>query len=232
MVRSLIDQFKINLVVDTGDISDHGTKPENFIVDEIGNLGIPYVFVRGNHDSMTTQKAVEQQKNAIVLDDRVAEVEGLRIYGIGDPRFTPDKSVEVDEDPASLTTLGREKAAEVAPPEWPRSSSTTAPQRSPVDLVAVHDPTIGRAFYGSTALVLAGHVHARSTELSPTGTRLMIQGSTGGAGLRGLEHDDPTPLQASVLYFSKDTRRLQAWDDVDRRRAQESNESTSGVKSS
>lgn len=214
VVRSLIDQFKINLVIDTGDISDHGTKIENAYVEEIGKLGIPYVFVRGNHDSMATQKAVEQQKNAIVLDDRVAEVAGLRIYGIGDPRFTPDKSVDGDEDPASLAALGREKAAGVAPPEWPRSSSTTAPQRSPVDLVAVHDPTIGRSFYGSVSLVLAGHVHARSTELSPTGTRLMIQGSTGGAGLRGLEHEDPTPLQASVLYFSKDSRRLQAWDDV------------------
>ncbi len=214
VVRSLIDQFKINLVIDTGDISDHGTKIENSFVEEIGDLGIPYVFVRGNHDSMETQKAVAKQKNAIVLDDRVAEVAGLRIYGIGDPRFTPNKSVEVEEDAESLAALGREKAAGVAPPEWPRSSSTTAPQRSPVDLVAVHDPTIGRAFYGSVSLVLAGHVHARSTELSPTGTRLMIQGSTGAAGLRGLEHDTPTPIQASVLYFSKDTHRLQAWDDV------------------
>jgi hypothetical protein len=64
------------------------------------------------------------------------------------------------------------------------------------------------------ALALAGHTHVRSTELLSTGTRLMVQGSTGGAGLRGLEHEEPTPIQASVLYFSKADHRLQAWDDV------------------
>jgi hypothetical protein len=40
------------------------------------------------------------------------------------------------------------------------------------------------------------------------------QGSTGASGLRGLEHEKPTPIRASVLYFDRDTRRLQAWDDI------------------
>ena len=31
------------------------------------------------------------QPNAVVLDNKVAEVGGLRLAGIGDPRFTPDK---------------------------------------------------------------------------------------------------------------------------------------------
>ena len=55
--------------MDTGDITDHGTKAENKFVEEIGTLGVPYVFVRGNHDSKTTQQAVARQKNAVVLDD-------------------------------------------------------------------------------------------------------------------------------------------------------------------
>lgn len=215
VIRSLKDEFKINLIIDTGDISDHGTGAENEFVKEIGSLGVPYVFVRGNHDSASTQRAVARQKNAIVLDGDAATVDGLRIYGIGDPRFTPDKSVQVSNDnDQALADLGRSHAERLAPPERPRASSTSAPDKIPVDVVAVHDPTVGRALSGSVALVLAGHVHRRSTELLPTGTRLMIQGSTGGAGLRGLEHDEPTPLMASVLYFSKDTRRLQAWDDI------------------
>ena len=42
-------------------------------------------------------------------------------------------------------------------------------------------------------------------------------GSTGGAGLRGLDHGSgrPTPYQASVLYFDAETGRLQARDDID-----------------
>ncbi|WP_239105035.1 metallophosphoesterase family protein [Microbispora rosea] len=215
MIKSLKDQFKVDLIVDTGDISDHGTKAENEFVKEIGSLGVPYVFVRGNHDSMTTQRAVEKQKNAIVLDGAAATVKGLNIYGIGDPRFTPDKSVQAAGDESkSLLDLGRANAAKLAPREWPRSASTSAPDRIAADIVAVHDPTVGRGLSGYVPLVLSGHVHARSTELLPSGTRLMIQGSTGGAGLRGLEHDEPTPLTASVLYFGKSSHRLEAWDDI------------------
>jgi predicted MPP superfamily phosphohydrolase len=215
VIRSLKDQFKIDMIIDTGDISDHGTSAENEFVKEIGRIGVPYVFVRGNHDSMTTQRAVAGQKHAIVLDGTSATVKGLHIYGIGDPRFTPDKSVEVSGDSSqALVNLGRAQAGRLAPPDWPRAPSTSAPDRIAADIVAVHDPTVGRALSGYVPLVLAGHVHARSTELMPTGTRLMIQGSTGAAGLRGLEHDQPTPMMASVLYFSKTTRRLQAWDDI------------------
>jgi predicted phosphodiesterase len=215
VIKSLKEQFKVDLVIDTGDISDHGTSAENKFVEEIGRLGVPYVFVRGNHDSMSTQRAVAKQKHAIVLDGRAATVKGLRIFGIGDPRFTPDKSVEVSDDSAqALLDLGRSEAQRIAPPEWPRTPSTSAPDRITADIAAVHDPTVGRGLSGHVALVLAGHVHQRSTELLSTGTRLMIQGSTGGAGLRGLEHDEPTPLMASVLYFSKSTHRLQAWDDI------------------
>ncbi|WP_405087375.1 metallophosphoesterase [Microbispora sp. NBC_01389] len=215
VIKSLKDQFKVQFVVDTGDISDHGTKPENEFVKEIGSLGVPYVYVRGNHDSKSTQDAVAKQKNAIVLDGNAATVGGLTVYGIGDPRFTPDKAVQVDGDSSeSLLDLGRTNARKLAPRDWSRSKSTSAPDRIPADIVAVHDPTVGRGFSGYVPLVLSGHVHARSTQLMPTGTRLMIQGSTGGAGLRGLEHDEPTPLTASVLYFNKKSHRLEAWDDI------------------
>ncbi|MET8158917.1 metallophosphoesterase [Sphaerisporangium sp. NPDC005289] len=254
-IRSLKDEFKINMVLDTGDIADHGTKAENKFVEEIGELGVPYVYVRGNHDSIGTQHAVAQQKNAVVLDGGEKTVEGLRIYGVGDPRFTPDKSVDVKSDAQLLTDLGRFHAERVtspanaaptgrkpphaaarpsrspghgspspsrrpSPSPSPSPAATTGPagadaaKKITVDLVAVHDPTIGRAFSGAVPLVLAGHVHERSTEMLKSGTRLMIQGSTGAAGLRGLEHDEPTPIQASVLYFDRKTHRLQAWDDV------------------
>jgi Predicted phosphoesterases, related to the Icc protein len=213
LIKSLKEQFQINLIIDTGDISDHGTKAENGFVEEIGRLGVPYVFVRGNHDSKTTQKAVAKQKNAIVLDGTSATVAGLRIYGIGDPRFTPDKSAKPIPD-EELAAVGANHATRVVPPEWPRSSSTSAPDRIPTDIVAVHDHTMGRPFAGRVALILSGHVHDRRTEMLPGNTRLMIQGSTGGAGLRGLEHEQPTPFMASVLYFDKKDKRLQAWDDI------------------
>ncbi|MEV7012264.1 metallophosphoesterase [Streptosporangium sp. NPDC051022] len=202
LVHSVVTEFKIDAIVDTGDLTDHGSGPENKFAEEIGRFGVPYVFVRGNHDSKTTQKAVAKQKGAVVLDDSVKTVAGLRIYGLGDPRFTPDKSVSVDSDLDSLAALGRSHAAQLAQ------------EPKPVDLVAVHDPTIAGGFSGSVPMILAGHSHERSTEILPSGTRLLVQGSTGGAGLRGLEHDEPTPVAASVLYFDRKTHRLRAWDDI------------------
>jgi len=41
----------------------------------------------------------------------------------------------------------------------------------------------------------------------------MVEGSTGGAGLRGLEGEEPLPLAMSVLYFDQ-TNTLQAYDDI------------------
>ncbi|WP_283135276.1 metallophosphoesterase family protein [Rhizohabitans arisaemae] len=246
VIRSLIEQFKIDLVVDTGDLTDHGTAAENRFTEEIGRLGVPYVWVRGNHDSMVTQRAVARQRGAVVLDGDAVAVAGLRIYGVGDPRFTPDKSLAVLPD-EGLAVLGREHAVRLAralpegglkppvhapAPQGKPSATPTPGKRSvakparlppigpdspfttPIDVVAVHDSNIGKEFSGATPLVLAGHTHRRSAETLPTGTELLVQGSTGGAGLRGLEHEEPTQLQASVLYFSKETRRLQARDDI------------------
>ncbi|WP_326829181.1 metallophosphoesterase [Streptosporangium sp. NBC_01810] len=202
LIRSITTQFKIDAIIDTGDLTDHGTGPEDKFVEEIGTFGVPYVFVRGNHDSMTTQRAVAKQKGAVVLDDSAKTVAGLRVYGLGDPRFTPDKSVSVDSNLESLDALGRSHAAELA--RLPKQ----------VDLIAVHDPTIAKGFSGAAPMILTGHSHERSTELLPSGSRLLVQGSTGGAGLRALEHDEPTPVAASVLYFDADTHRLRAWDDI------------------
>ncbi|MGC5014988.1 metallophosphoesterase family protein [Streptosporangium sp. DT93] len=202
LIRSVTAQFKIDAIIDTGDMTDHGTGPEDRFVEEIGTFGVPYVFVRGNHDSATTQRAVARQKGAVVLDGQAATVAGLRIYGLGDPRFTPDKTVPVDSDLESLAALGRSHADRLA--RLPKQ----------VDLVAVHDPTIAKGFSGAASLVLTGHSHVRSTELLPSGTRVLVQGSTGGAGLRALEHDEPTPVEASVLYFDAQTHRLRAWDDI------------------
>ncbi|MFI0352830.1 metallophosphoesterase [Actinomadura sp. 9N407] len=203
VMRSVSTQFKINFIVDSGDLTDHGSEPEEKFADEIESLKIPYVFVRGNHDSQGIQDAVDDQKNAIVLDDELQEVEGLRVYGTGDPRYTPDKTTRDDHlGVTQLRTLGSQLAQKL------RNAGTTP------DMVVSHDPFEGEGFTGTTPIVLSGHGHKRSTRLLPTGTRLFVQGSTGGAGLRGLEHEEPTPIELSVLYFSRATHRLQGWDDI------------------
>nr|WP_245929162.1 metallophosphoesterase [Murinocardiopsis flavida] len=202
VIRSLTDQFQVNVVVDSGDLTDRGSATEDAFTDEISSLKVPYVWVRGAHDSMGTQRAVESQDNAVVLDEDVREVEGIRFYGAGDPRFTPDKA-RGNPTRQQVTAIGDEQAAAVSGAD------------PPLDVAVLHDPAQARSFSGEVPLVLSGHGHRRSTELEPTGTRFFEQGSTGGAGLLGMGDDDePTPYQASVLYFDAETKRLQAWDDI------------------
>jgi hypothetical protein len=208
-------------------------------VARIGQLGVPYVYVRGNHDSSNTQDAVADQPNAVVLDGDGATVAGLRFWGIGDPRYTPDKSQQG-------AGTEQERASAFAPDVAERLVDDEPP---PVDVALVHDRRMAEDLGGLVPLVLAGHGHepdeglieppdpeegtddtsdadntgdGTTTTAEPTTTTvpteaaedtlLLVEGSTGGAGLRGLQGDEPEPLTASILYFDPDTRRLVAYD--------------------
>ena len=227
VVRTVADQFSVDVVVDTGDINDWGSEPESSYVGEISKLRVPYLYVRGNHDSAVTAAAVAKQPNATVLDNSIVTVEGLTFAGIGDPRFTPDKSTDA--------TDAEQHAAVVSSGE--RLADKILANPKPVDVALVHDPVAAQPLAGICPLVLAGHRHARSisrldpvTRLDPNvpvvlpsdgasppaqkeRTLLMVEGSTGGAGLRGLESAKPLPLALSILYFDED-RHLSAYDDI------------------
>jgi len=186
--------------------------------------------VRGNHDSAAIQAAVGRQKNARVLDNAITTVNGLTIAGIGDPEFTPDKSETPpgsDElTPSPLLISGEQLA------------TTIHASKTRVGVAMVHDPAMAPPLSGVVPLVLAGHRHQREVSMlaapspavspsvptpapdatpgatqEPIETRLLVEGSTGGAGLRGLENEDPTPLTMSVLYFDEN-QALKAYDDI------------------
>ncbi|MFI8092909.1 metallophosphoesterase [Streptomyces sp. NPDC086080] len=206
IVASLVKQYRVDVIVDTGDTMDHGTAAENGFLDPIEKLGAPYVWVRGNHDSLVTQRYLEGLKNVHVLDDgRAKTVAGLRFAGIGDPQFTPDRT----------NKPGAEQSQELA---GARLASALRDQRAagtPVDVALVHEPSAAREVDGTVPLVLAGHLHREDSEVMRYGTRLRVEGSTGGSGLRAIEGEYPDPIETSILYFDRDSRRLQAWDSIE-----------------
>ncbi len=201
VIRSVVRQYGVDVVVDTGDLTDHGSRAEDRFVNPTRSLGVPYVYVRGNHDSVATENAVRRVPGIVVLDGAVRRVAGLRFFGVGDPRFTPDKTTRDDQ------------VAEDALARYGRQAADRLAALGPVDIAVAHDPTVARQFAGQAPLLLAGHVHARRTEDLGT-SLLLVEGSTGGAGLRGLEGERPTPLECSVLYLDRATRRLLAYDDI------------------
>lgn len=205
LISSIVAQFNIDVVVDTGDMTDWGSEQESdFISDGLSKLNVPYVFVRGNHDSEQTAKEIAEHENAIVLDNDVAEVAGLTVGGIGDPRFTPDRTAAPSDfrEEQVLLDSGTQLADTIALDDG-------------ADLAMVHDPASAAPLADSVPLVLTGHKHQREVSELDDDTLQMVQGSSGGAGLSGLEGNEPVPLQMSVLYFdSANDNQLQAFDDI------------------
>ena len=205
VIESVVKQFQIDLVIDTGDMSDWGSKQEaDFISDGLARIPVPYVYIRGNHDSQETAAEIAKHSNAIVLDNEVTEVAGLRIGGIGDPRFTPDKTSapsDLREEQVMLNN-GTELAETIV-------------ADGGADVALVHDPIAAGPLAPVVPLVLSGHKHQRLVSELDDDTLSMTQGSTGGAGLRGLDSGTPVPLEMSVLYFdSSHHNQLQAFDDI------------------
>lgn len=202
IIRSLTEQYDIDVIVDTGDTMDHGTAAENGFLDPVRDLGAPYVWVRGNHDSDGTQRAVERlakekgSKVHVLDEGEPLDVAGLRLAGWGDPQFTPDRSVKPQGDPRERRD-GRRLA---------RALRAQKAAGTPVDIAVAHNPVLAKEADGLAPLVLAGHTHQRKSETLPRGSRLMIEGSTGGGGLRAVEGDEPQKVSASVLYLDRDER--------------------------
>jgi predicted MPP superfamily phosphohydrolase len=203
LVGQVVEQFGVDGVLDTGDITDWGSEPENRLITSVGDLGVPYVYIRGNHDSAATAALVAAQPNATVLDGSAVTVAGIEIAGIPDPRFTPDKSTGDDDAGNDVLVESGEELAEFI-----------EGLDDPPPITMVHDPKQAQPLDGVVPLVLAGHTHERKVSELDDGTLLMVQGSTGGAGLRGLQGEYPEPLTCTVLYLAAETGRLLAYDEI------------------
>jgi predicted MPP superfamily phosphohydrolase len=201
LTHALAAEYRVDAVVDTGDLVDWGTPAENAFAAQIGTLGVPYVFVKGNHDSTGIADAVARQPNAIVLtrDAEPREIAGLRFAGMADPRFTPDKTTGDDHAEHRVSA----EAAEFA----------RALRGKDVDIALAHDPAAGRALEGVVPLLLSGHTHKRSVRHFGD-TVVVVQGTSGGSGLRGVQHDPPDPISLSVLYLDRATKRLWGADEI------------------
>jgi hypothetical protein len=82
------------------------------------------------------------------------------------------------------------------------------------DLAMVHEPPMSEPLAGVVPLVLAGHTHKRVVKDLGEGTTLMVEGSTGAAGLRNFQSEDPMKMEMDVLYFDPVTKALTAYDSI------------------
>ncbi|MEX2587024.1 MAG: metallophosphoesterase [Actinomycetota bacterium] len=201
----IADGFDVDMVIDSGDLTAEGTELEAGFAQRISEFSVPYVFVRGNHDSEVTAASVAAQPNARVLDGDSVTLEGLDIFGVGDPLFTPDKTVAqpTNEEQAEVK---RAFASEVR--------EQLDALRSEPHVAVLHDRIVGSELIGQVPLILFGHSH-RFEAFERDGTWFLGVASTGGAGLKSLAPNSRNLIGAQVLYFDRETRQLLAYDRIE-----------------
>lgn len=185
-MEKAINVFDLDLVVDTGDITDYGTPLEADLVSGVGDLPVPYVFIPGNHDSPEVVEHLNDQ-GVIVLENEIKEIKGLRVAGITDPAASSAEKVIV-EDQAAVENYARS----VKP--------LLEEDKEKLDVLAVHKPFIGEILSDYAPVVLHGHTHQASAEETED-TIFINAGTTGASGIRGLERGED-PYSMYILYFN------------------------------
>lgn len=206
LAQRLAAYFAVDAVVDTGDMGTWGLAFEPAVAAKVRGFRVngrelPYLFVKGNHDSPELVRAVARNPNAHVLNWSAYTIDGISFYGVGDPSFSPGEGYRTDE----FELLKRARSIEVG---------EAIDARSPrPDVLLVHDPQLATYAVGHVATVLDGHLHAFGLQLV-NGTRMVTDGTTGAAGPDGLRNRNPQPYGAEVLYFDSRTRRPLAVDRI------------------
>lgn len=186
LIQKVIDGFGVDLVIDTGDLTDYGTKLEAEINRKINNLGVKYLFIPGNHDSPEVISRLRKYKNVIVMTERIYHTNGLTIMGWADPAA---------RDAVSLM-LGDEEQANAAQ----ELTAYLEGYGGKIDLLAVHNRKVAAQVEGRVPVVLHGHTHQAG--ISESGSSVVVNaGTTGAAGLRGLT-TEALPYSVALLRFN------------------------------
>lgn len=186
-ISELVNNFKIELIIDTGDLTDYGTPLEAEIIKQISKIKIPYVFVPGNHDSPLIINRLKKVPSVKVLEKGILKINDLQILGLADPAslsYNSDLAPEEDYLKAADNLNRTVREMEKAP-----------------DIAVVHNCKLAKDIIGQVPLILHGHDHQYrlTTEAK---TIINDAGTTGAAGLRGLT-EEGVPYSAAILYWKK-----------------------------
>ena len=193
-VSQIVDSFAVDLVIDTGDITEYGTALEGELLNEIDKLAVPYLFVAGNHDSPAIIEKLKSFANVRVLASEIVSAAGLTIAGaeypaLADEQLAPANQEEMQEFSRKLAKLISESSLQV-------------------DIAAVHQYELGQSLIGKVPVLLHGHTH--SFELNQqAGTVVINAGTTGAAGVRGFKNESVLPNSVALLHYGRQQEELE-----------------------
>lgn len=171
LMRHIVAEQGIDAVIDSGDLLNFGRAPEGElagIYEGIESLGVPYVFVRGNHDATSRTdenvlRRLEQVPNVHLLEPTAGayqevEINGVRISGFNDWRYFG----EVAEDFGAIQAEAARRYAAAVGEDLP-------------DIAVGHEP-FAMDRVNAAGVRLNGHMHVADL----VGNRIQVGSFTGG----------------------------------------------------
>lgn len=103
MMKTIVEQEQVDAVIDSGDLVNFGSTTEADAADifrGIESIGVPYLFVKGNHDGRSDidrelLDRLAKVPNVVLLQPdtqtyTVQSIHGVRVAGFNDPRWFGD----------------------------------------------------------------------------------------------------------------------------------------------
>ena len=188
LMKTIVEQERIDAVIDSGDLVNFGSATEADaagLFQGIESLGVPYLFVKGNHDGRSRRRpgaagpaGQGAQRRAAASRTRetfvVESIHGLRIAGFNDPRWFGDDNTGNAAKQKPAATRFNDAMADLPAP----------------DIVVSHEPAAAKDV-ARAGIRVNGHLHA--TELE--GSRIGVGTFTGGGPFSHFIADSPTRLR-------------------------------------
>ncbi|MFZ7102578.1 MAG: metallophosphoesterase family protein [Peptococcaceae bacterium] len=189
-VTQVVKSFKVDFVIDTGDFTDYGTPIEAQLLEYLQDIPVPYLFIAGNHDSPEIIKKLQQISQVEIVDGNFTNMKGLRILGLHDPASLSNNITTPDGE---IIKNYQDKLVEL----WESEID------NPPDIVAIHNYAIGKVLAGKAPLIIHGHDHEFKI-YDDQGTVVIDAGTTGAAGIRGLQATKEIPYTVALLHFQQE----------------------------
>ena len=193
-----------------GDLSDRGSPLETALVARVAEIGRPFVFVTGNHDSdRSAQELADDGAYVLTQDGRlrrgggrgpvINEIAGMRVAGYSDPFERRESENFRDRFEPEPTPAMREAFA-----AWMRELVGR------VDVVLVHEPALIeqavdelRVLPPEEPLVfVVGHTHQPDLERVSETVTIVNGGSLGGGGTGNLADEESTDIGLARLSYT------------------------------
>lgn len=190
LCRSLAARFKVDFLINAGDLTDMGSKLETNATQQLSAVGVPQLFVAGNHDSPETIDFVNSLPDSQVLNGQMITLKGLKIIGFADPLAAG----------SAVTYANAEEEREASQQQMASIKESIKAQGRP-DILVVHDYKLGKKLTPLANLVVSGHNHRIQIEEGSESEGVFANpGTTGASGLRGFYSESGISYSAAIAY--------------------------------